>query len=93
MLVHPASVDDTVDNNGAEDNSKPLDFDTYVPTHDPNLEASSGLPLSVGSITGIDIGAISQDEAFSHAMNAMYWTGYWTAIYHVRLYGLVHVKV
>jgi len=81
MSVPSASVDDAVDDNDAEDNSKPLDFDTYVPTYDPSLETSSGLPLS---ITGIDIGAISQDEAFSHAMNAMYWTGYWTAIYHSR---------
>ena len=27
---------------------------------------------------------VSQDEAFSRAMNAMYWGGYWTAMYHVR---------
>ena len=84
MSVPSAPVDDAVDNNDAEDNSKPLDFDTYVPTYDPSLETSSGLPLSVGSITGINIRTISQDDAFSHAMNAMYWTGYWTAIYHVR---------
>jgi hypothetical protein len=25
----------------------------------------------------------SQDEAFSRALNAMYWGGYWTAVYHV----------
>jgi len=78
MSVPSAYVDD------AEDNSKPLDFDTYVPTYDPSLETFSGLPLSASSSAGIDIGAISQDDAFSHAMNAMYWTGYWTAIYHSR---------
>ena len=27
----------------------------------------------------------SQDEAFEKALNAMYWSGYWTAIYHVYL--------
>jgi hypothetical protein len=28
---------------------------------------------------------VSQDEAFSRALNAMYWGGYWTAVYHVGL--------
>jgi len=32
---------------------------------------------------------VSQDEAFSRAMNAMYWGGYWTAMYHVR--AVVHI--
>ena len=31
---------------------------------------------------------VSQDEAFSRALNAMYWGGYWTAMYHVRRYSL-----
>ena len=26
---------------------------------------------------------VSQDEAFTRAMGAMYWAGYYTAIYHV----------
>lgn len=89
MSVPSASVDDAVDNNDAEDDSKPLDFDTYFPTYDPSLETSSGLPLPAGSINGMDIAAVSQDEAFSRAMNAMYWSGYWTAIYHVRYYDLI----
>lgn len=25
----------------------------------------------------------SVDEAFTRALSAMYWTGYWTAMYHV----------
>ncbi|KAK0187784.1 hypothetical protein F5146DRAFT_1141244 [Armillaria mellea] len=25
---------------------------------------------------------VSQDEAFQRAMSAMYWAGYWTAVYH-----------
>lgn len=86
VSVPSSAVDDAVDKNDAEDDSKPLDFDTYVPTYDPGLETSSGLPLSAGSINGA---ATSQDEAFSRAMNAMYWTGYWTAIYHVRYYDLL----
>ena len=24
-----------------------------------------------------------RDEAFGNAMSAMYWAGYWTAVYHV----------
>ncbi|KAJ2926872.1 hypothetical protein H1R20_g10201, partial [Candolleomyces eurysporus] len=28
---------------------------------------------------------VSQDEAFSRALNAMYWGGYWTAVYHVSV--------
>lgn len=27
---------------------------------------------------------ISQDQAFERAVHASYWSGYWTAIYHVR---------
>jgi hypothetical protein len=26
---------------------------------------------------------VSQDEAFDRALSAMYWGGYWTAVYHV----------
>ena len=36
-----------------------------------------------GTGTGAEIAAVSQDEAFSRAMTAMYWSGYWTAVYHV----------
>ncbi|KAI9512765.1 hypothetical protein F5148DRAFT_1161452 [Russula earlei] len=53
------------------ENSRPLDYNTFVPSHDPTLEAY-----------GIPPAAVSRDEAFSRAMNAMYWAGYWTAIYH-----------
>ncbi|KAK2462124.1 hypothetical protein APHAL10511_006587 [Amanita phalloides] len=79
VSVPSASDDDVVDDKGAEEDSKPLDFDTYIPTYNPNFES---FPQSVGSINTPS--GISQDEAFSHAMNAMYWTGYWTAIYHCR---------
>ncbi|KIL71114.1 hypothetical protein M378DRAFT_67203 [Amanita muscaria Koide BX008] len=64
----------------AEVDSQPIDFDTYVPSHNPDL-ASSLEPLQ--TITRApSLRGVGRDEAFSHAMNAMYWTGYWTAIYH-----------
>ncbi|KAF8624889.1 hypothetical protein AX15_005757 [Amanita polypyramis BW_CC] len=83
VSVLSASVDDIVDDNDAEGDSKPLDFATYVPTYNPNLEPSSEMLQSLGPVNTPNVAATSQDEAFSHAINAMYWTGYWTAIYHV----------
>lgn len=32
---------------------------------------------------GDAMNAVNADEAFSHALSAMYWCGYWTAMYHV----------
>jgi hypothetical protein len=39
----------------------------------PGVPNSEGTPL------------VGRDEAFQNALNAMYWTGYWTAAYHVRI--------
>ena len=53
---------------------------------DPALEppSISYIPTE-GSVVGCEAGTmISQDEAFSRALSAMYWGGYWTAMYHVR---------
>ena len=67
------------------ENSRPLDFETFVPDHDPSLARPSqqqpayetyGVPPAPGE-------HISRDEAFNRALGAMYWTGYWTAVYHV----------
>jgi hypothetical protein len=65
------------------ENSRPLDFETFVPDHDPSLAQPSqaafgtyGIPLAPGE-------HVSRDEAFNRALGAMYWVGYWTAIYHV----------
>lgn len=108
----------------AEDNqsSAPLNFDTFVPTHDPSLTftgPSSPPPLPqntqshLGQIQnyyesilpppgnaaytttggmgftantkGAGVGTINADEAFNRAIGAMYWCGYWTAMYHVSL--------
>ena len=75
----------------AELDSQPLNFDTFVPTHDPSLDipsdpTSNQIPVpDVNYIPAADANAVvSQDEAFSRALNAMYWGGYWTAMYHVR---------
>ena len=77
---------------GPED-SAPLNFDTFVPTHDPTLAAglqtsqagrsSDEYPQSYLPAQGSNGALASRDEAFEKALNAMYWTGYWTAVYHV----------
>ncbi|KAL7285948.1 hypothetical protein ACG7TL_001063 [Trametes sanguinea] len=72
--------------------SAPLNFDTFVPTHDPSLAAAAAAsamaaPAADGAAmlgTGAEAANVSQDEAFSRAMQAMYWSGYWTAVYHCR---------
>jgi len=72
------------------ENSRPLNFDTFVPRHDPSL--ARGEP-SVGHFVGampngsippppIPIGGLSSEDAFQNAMGAWYWAGYWTGIYH-----------
>ena len=81
----------SVHDGNAEPDSQPLNFDTFVPTHDPSLDipsdpTSNQIPVpDTNYIPAVDASAVvSQDEAFSRALNAMYWGGYWTAIYHVR---------
>ncbi|KAG7445685.1 uncharacterized protein BT62DRAFT_932846 [Guyanagaster necrorhizus] len=59
--------DDGNDLEPTPEDSKPLNFDTFVPSHDSSLS-----------------GFVSQDEALERAMSAMYWAGYWTAVYHHR---------
>ena len=76
--------------------STPLNFDTFVPSHDPSLATATaavaaGPLLSTTTEPGVSVAGtdsatamVNQDEAFSRAMTAMYWSGYWTAVYHVR---------
>ncbi|KAF9443621.1 hypothetical protein P691DRAFT_764119 [Macrolepiota fuliginosa MF-IS2] len=71
--------------------SQPINFDTFVPTHDPSL---SGAADSAVAATEQDaqqaayampltsLPSVSQDEAFERAVQASYWSGYWTAVYH-----------
>ncbi|KAH9487231.1 hypothetical protein JR316_0001300 [Psilocybe cubensis] len=83
----------TAPSDGAETDSKPIDFDTFVPTHDPSLDIPSvptptagelpTMPSEASYIPDSVAGSIvSQDEAFQRALTAMYWGGYWTAMYH-----------
>lgn len=84
----PSSISPT---DGAENDSKPIDFDTFIPTHDPSLpEPEAGalptMPSEASYIPNTPAGSmVSQDEAFQRALTAMYWGGYWTAMYHVSL--------
>jgi len=84
VSVPPASADHSVDNHEAEDDSQPLDFDSYVPTYNPNLGYSQELPQRAPIVKVPNLTEIGQDEVLAHAMNAMYWAGYWTAVYHSR---------
>ena len=83
VSVPPTSADDSVDNHEAEGDSQPLDFDSYVPTYNPDLGYSQELPQGAPIVKAPNLAEISQDEALARAMNAMYWAGYWTAVYHV----------
>lgn len=67
-----------------EENNQPIDFDTFVPTHDPGLEKfpDSQPSLYASQLPGPNV---SRDDAFERATRAWYWAGYWTAIYHVSL--------
>lgn len=73
-----------------EGDSLPLNFDTFVPNHDPSLALpvppypASQAPDCSGNYLPEPLGhMISQDEAFTRALGAMYWAGYYSAIYHV----------
>lgn len=86
-----ASCVPAVHDDDAEPDSQPLNFDTFVPTHDPSLDVpsdptSNQIPVPDANYfpaTG-ESAVVSQGEAFSRALSAMYWGGYWSAIYHVR---------
>jgi len=70
--------------------SRPLNFDTFVPSHDPSLSFPISEPSPISPTDGVshflyDPGPmVSQEEAFTRAMGAMYWSGYWTAMYHCQ---------
>ncbi|KAI0693637.1 hypothetical protein BC835DRAFT_1406691 [Cytidiella melzeri] len=74
----------------AEENTGPIDFDTFVPTHDPSLAGATQPALPVGSEPDYAHylapnslhSTVGQDEAFAKALSATYWAGYWTAVYH-----------
>ena len=66
-----------------EEDTAPLDFDTYVPTHDPSLAQASDTAMTTPFFVPPPSTMVSRDEAFNNALSAMYWGGYWTAVYHV----------
>jgi hypothetical protein len=77
-------------NGSASNDSKPIDFNTFVPTHDPSLY--SAVPQDAEDTSQhfyttslASQPHVSQDEAFERAVQASYWSGYWTAVYHARL--------
>jgi hypothetical protein len=83
----PAS--DKENGHEADVDSHPLDFESFVPKHDPSLAlsvppySSVAVPDYSGYYAQEPPGEmVSQDEAFTRAMGAMYWAGYYTAIYH-----------
>ena len=78
------------------DNSRPVNFDTFVPHHDPSLpNAEQGVDgngtndatyAKHGIVPPPPAGMTSQvtpNAAFQQAMGAWYWAGYWTGVYHV----------
>lgn len=76
------------------ENSTPLNFDTFVPTHDPSLALHIGTPSVPAeqefaswaqNMASSSSQLVDQDEAFQRALTAMYWSGYYTAVYHVCL--------
>lgn len=83
-----STFDDTADAE-EESDSIPINFDTFIPKHDPTLstDPAAGTDPS-GSVP--DPAAVSQDEAFQRATTAMYWAGYWTAMYHVCHFSASH---
>lgn len=48
------------------------------------LPAPGSMPSASDFATSASMSTVSQDEAFSRALNAMYWGGYWTAVYHCQ---------
>jgi hypothetical protein len=79
-------------------NSRPVNFDTFIPRHDPSLSHVNGTDDEIpdhttaarasvvpSAPTGV-AGQVTKDEAFEHAMGAWYWAGYWTGVYHVSFH-------
>jgi len=65
------------------ENSRPVDFETFVPNHDPSLAQPSQAAFETYATPPAPGEHVSRDEAFDRALGAMYWAGYWTAVYHV----------
>ncbi|KAG9121317.1 hypothetical protein FRC07_002759 [Ceratobasidium sp. 392] len=74
----------------AEPDSMPIDFDSFVPSHDPTLgNKTTTIAPALGpyvpnalSAAAPDATTLTRDEIFEKAVSASYWAGYWTAMYH-----------
>ncbi|KAK0440789.1 hypothetical protein EV421DRAFT_1905155 [Armillaria borealis] len=74
--------DDEADDGDGGGDSKPIDFNTFVPSHDASLDTEDDHAAGPSySLPEPPTEAVTQDEAFTRAVNAMYWAGYWTAMY------------
>lgn len=82
----PDYLQSTFDDTGdveEETDSVPLNFDTFVPKHDSSLSIHPAAGADPSGAVPDSAAGVSQDEAFQRATTAMYWAGYWTAMYHV----------
>jgi len=71
-----------------QEDSTPLDFNTFVPSYNPSLELPlpphfPGPDYMSRFSPGPQDTIVDEDEAFMRALGATYWGGYWTAVYHV----------
>ncbi|KIJ59809.1 hypothetical protein HYDPIDRAFT_32797 [Hydnomerulius pinastri MD-312] len=80
----PESTTNTSKSMPTEPDTAPLDFNTFVPSHDPSLPIPSEPPQLNSFIPAPSTTMVSRDEAFNNALSAMYWSGYWTAVYHAQ---------
>ncbi|KAK0245244.1 hypothetical protein EDD85DRAFT_800347 [Armillaria nabsnona] len=77
--------DDDDDEEVGSGDSKPINFDTFVPSHDASLDTGDDPVTGPSySLPEPPTETVTQDEAFTRAVNAMYWAGYWTAMYHCQ---------
>ncbi|KAF8486704.1 hypothetical protein JB92DRAFT_1511500 [Gautieria morchelliformis] len=83
------------------DNSRPVNFDTFVPQHDPSLPDADAKVSNGATDAGHGIvppppagmsSQVTPNEAFERAMGAWYWAGYWTGVYHSGVTQKVHPK-
>ena len=84
----PATSASANEQQNLDEDSKPLDFNTFVPDHDPTLTMPAPVQIPDYGFYNIPEASgpmVSQDEAFSRALQAMYWAGYYSAVYHVSL--------
>ena len=70
-----------------QEDSIPLDFDTFIPSYNPSFGPPSHSPAPGPDYVSHFLPPgplVDEDEAFTRALGAMYWGGYWTAVYHVN---------